>query len=140
MMIGAVRLQNYKCFEDQLLEFKSLTLLSGLNGTGKSSIIQSLLLLRQSFQQNLLRTTGLALNGDLIHIGTAKDALFEGAKKDMICFDLTLRNGVTKNAWRFNYDREADVLDLAPKEPNIADAIFSPNGIYLTSLFGSNFH
>lgn len=84
-MIRSIRLQNYKCFEDQLLEFNALTLLSGLNGTGKSSVVQSLLLLRQSFQQNLLRITGLALNGDLIHIGTAKDALFEGAKEDVIC-------------------------------------------------------
>ena len=47
-MLRAVRLQNYKCFEDQLLEFKSLTLLTGLNGTGKSSVNQALLLLRQS--------------------------------------------------------------------------------------------
>src|SRR5579859_5192650 len=68
IMIGSVRLQNYKCFEDQLLGFKALTLFSGLNGTGKSSVLQALLLLRQSFQQNLLQTTGLALNGDLIHI------------------------------------------------------------------------
>lgn len=139
-MIGSIRLQNYKCFEDQLIEFKSLTLLSGLNGTGKSSVIQSLLLLRQSFQQNLLRTTGLALNGDLTHIGTAQDALFESAKADMIGFDLTSRDGVTKNSWHFNYHRESDVLILAPKEPDVADAVHSPNVIYRASLFAGSFH
>jgi len=140
IMIGSVRLQNYKCFEDQLLGFKALTLFSGLNGTGKSSVLQALLLLRQSFQQNLLQTTGLALNGDLIHIGTAKDALFEGAKEDMIGFELTSKDGVIKKAWRFNYDRKSDVLDLALKEHDITDAYFRPNSIYFTRLFGSNFH
>jgi predicted ATPase len=140
IMIRTLRLQNYKCFEDQSLEFNALTLLSGLNGTGKSSVIQSLLLLRQSYQQNLLQTTGLALNGDLVHIGTAKDALFEGAKEDMIGFDLALSDGITKGIWRFNYDREADVLGIAPREPTVSDSIHSPNDIYRSSLFDSNFH
>src|SRR5712692_8331431 len=134
-MIRLVRLQNYKCFENQLLEFNALTLLSGLNNTGKSTVIQSLLLLRQSYQQNLLQTTGLALNGDLIHIGTARDALFEGAKEDMIGFDLVLGDETAKGMWRFNYDREADVLALVPNEPQVSDAIYSPNMIYNSSLF-----
>lgn len=47
----------------QSLEFGLLTLLSGLNGQGKSSILQALLLLRQSRQQGLLPQTGLVLNG-----------------------------------------------------------------------------
>jgi predicted ATPase len=113
--------------------------LSGLNGTGKSSAIQSLLLLRQSYQQNLLRTTGLALNGDLIHIGTAKDALFEGAKEDMIGFKLALGDGTVKGTWRFNYNRESDVLALDLQDPEVVDFIHSPNAIYNSSLFGSDF-
>ncbi|MDQ2906650.1 MAG: AAA family ATPase, partial [Chloroflexota bacterium] len=137
-MLHRLRLQNYKCFEDQSLEFKALTLLSGLNGTGKSSVLQSLLLLRQSYQQNLLQTTGLALNGDLIHIGTAKDALFENAKEDMIGFDLALSDRTTKERWRFHYNKEADVLSLMPGKSGVSDAIYSPNNIYTSSLFGSD--
>jgi DNA-binding IclR family transcriptional regulator len=53
-MISSLRLINFKKFEDQLLEFKPLILISGLNSTGKSSVLQSLLLLRQSYQQNLI--------------------------------------------------------------------------------------
>jgi predicted ATPase len=134
VMIRLVGLQNYKCFENQLLEFNALTLLSGLNSTGKSTVLQSLLLLRQSYQQNLLQTTGLALNGDLVHIGTAKDALFEGAKEDVIGFDLELGDGTTKGTWRFNYDREADVLALASRDLEVSD------NIYTSSLFGIGFH
>lgn len=131
-MIRSLHLRNFKPFANQLLEFRSLTLLSGLNSTGKSSVIQSLLLLRQSYQQGLLPNTGLALNGDLARIGTAKDALFEGAgKEEPIGFDLDWDNGA-KCAWRFQYDREVDVLNLA--SPPISKEV------YQASLFSKNFH
>jgi AAA15 family ATPase/GTPase len=71
-MIASLRLKNFKPFPDQSLVFKPLTLLSGLNSTGKSSVLQALLLLRQSYQKGLLPNKGLALNGDLVSIGTAK--------------------------------------------------------------------
>lgn len=118
-MITSLSLQNFKCFEKQTLPFKPLTLLTGLNGTGKSTVIQALLLLRQSYQQYLLVEFGdLALNGDLIHIGTAKDALFEWAAEDIIGFGITgklldvpsLEGREFKGIWRFNYDRYGDVL------------------------------
>ncbi|MEW5859651.1 MAG: DUF3696 domain-containing protein [Cyanobacteriota bacterium] len=111
-MIRSLHLVNFKPFENQSFEFRQLTLLSGLNGTGKSSVLQSLLLLRQSYQQGLLPNIGLALNGDLVHIGTAQDALFEGAKEDKISFELTLGDR-SKTKWSFNYRRESDVLSLA---------------------------
>ncbi len=87
-MISSVHLKNFKPFSNQSLLFKPLTLLSGLNSTGKSSVLQALLLMRQSYQQGLLQNQkpGLALNGDLVSIGTAQDALFEGAKEDYISF------------------------------------------------------
>jgi len=46
------------------LRLTPLTLLTGVNGTGKSSVIQSLLLLRQSYDHGLLRSSGLPLEGD----------------------------------------------------------------------------
>ncbi len=132
VLLRTLHLQNYKCFEAQPVTFNFLTLLSGLNGSGKSSVLQALLLLRQSYQQGLLQTIGLALNGDLVHVGTAKDALFEGAKDDMIGFDLVLGDEITEGMWRFNYDREADVLDL--------DGIRNTGDIYTANLFGKKFH
>lgn len=110
-MIRSLRLKNFKCFADQLFPFRSLTLLTGLNGMGKSSVLQALLLLRQSYQQDLLRERGLALNGDLVHIGTAKDALYEEAEEERIQFGLVADGGVEAH-WGFRYDREADVMGL----------------------------
>ncbi|HEV3317244.1 MAG TPA: DUF3696 domain-containing protein [Candidatus Angelobacter sp.] len=81
-MISSVSLRNFKCFTEATLELRPLTLLAGMNGMGKSSIIQALLLLRQSFQQGLLPSRGLALSGDLAQIGTSGDALCKGADSD----------------------------------------------------------
>ena len=130
-MIHSMCLKNFKPFENQFFELKPLTLLSGLNSTGKSSLLQSLLLLRQSYQQGLLPNTGLALNGELVRIGTAQDALCERAKEDFIEFDIVWDNNL-EGIWRFNYDREVDVLNLAslPVDPEV----------YKSSLFSNKFH
>lgn len=130
-MIRGLRLENFKCFEDQSLELRPLTLLSGLNGTGKSSVLQSLLLLRQSYEQDLLQRMSLALNGDWVNIGTATDALYEGAKQDIIGFEITLEDG-NGGKWRCNYDREADVLKFGEYDVSLT--------IYQTNLFNDKFH
>ena len=61
----------------------------------------------------------------------AQDTLFEGAKEDSIGFKLIWKDG-TKERWRFNYNREADVIELASKSTNI--------DVYKLSLFNDNFH
>lgn len=130
-MITSLHLLNFKPFANQLLEFKKLTLFSGLNSTGKSSVMQSLLLLRQSYQQGLLPEKGLALNGDFVNVGTARDALFEGAKEDLIGFDIVWENN-SEGLWRFKYDQEVDVLNIV-SEPVTSE-------VYKSNLFGNNFH
>jgi predicted ATPase len=130
-MINSLHLINFKPFEDRLLEFRPLTLLSELNSTGKSSVLQSLLLLRQSYKQGLLSKKGLALNGDLVNIGTAQDALFEGATKDIIGFNIIWKNQIERE-WFFNYDRELDVLSMSSEPVSLE--------VYTESLFTDKFH
>jgi predicted ATPase len=133
-MMRSLRLINFKPFRDQFIEFRSLTLFSGLNSTGKSSVLQSLLLLRQSNQQGLLPKIGLALNGDWVRMGTAQDAFFERAKEDYIGFELVWRDD-NEGIWHFNYDskkKEADVLNLASESTD--------SEVYQSSLFSKKFH
>ncbi|MEA5616476.1 DUF3696 domain-containing protein [Cronbergia sp. UHCC 0137] len=125
-------LKNFKPFENQSFFLKPLTLLSGLNSTGKSSLLQSLLLLRQSSQQDLLDRVGLALNGDLVSIGTAQDALFKRAKEDSMTLEIGMNNNV-KGTWVFDFDRESDIMQISSL--SIADA-----EIYNSSLFTDKFH
>ncbi|MEM7726812.1 MAG: DUF3696 domain-containing protein [Cyanobacteria bacterium P01_A01_bin.45] len=134
-MIRWLRLINFKSFENQLFEFRPLTLLSGLNSTGKSSILQSLLLLRQSYKQELLEEIGLTLNGDLVRIGNAQDAFYENAKEDYIQLEITYQddNKSTKGIWRFNYElekKETDLLDL-----DFASSTKPGDDIYTSNIF-----
>ncbi len=76
-MLKKIQLKNFKCFDELSLPLGPLTLLSGFNGMGKSSLIQALLVLRQSYLQGLLERHILSLNGDLIKLGAAKDVLCE---------------------------------------------------------------
>lgn len=95
-MIASLRIRNFKCFADATLDVGALTLLTGLNGAGKSSVMQALLVLRQSFQQGLLARGRLALNGDLVQLGTAQDALYGYAEEEQIAFDL-VADGTTRS-------------------------------------------
>ena len=47
-MITNITLENFKCFRQVSINPKLLTVLIGPNGTGKSSVLQALLLLKQS--------------------------------------------------------------------------------------------
>jgi predicted ATPase len=132
-MITNLFLKNFKPFSEQSLELRNLTVLSGLNSTGKSSVLQSFLLLRQSFEQKLLNEVGLALNGDLVSIGTGKDALYESAPEDILKLKISDNNKKTAE-WCFNYNRNSDVMELDRELTTIDSAI------YQSSLFNDNFH
>jgi len=111
-MIEAITLRNFKCFESQELQLNKLTLLAGLNGMGKSSVIQSLLLLRQSYLDGFLPDTGMELNGSLVQMGTAQDVLYEDAQEDE--FEITIKWDFDATAtFVAKYDREADVLSVS---------------------------
>jgi predicted ATPase len=81
-VINHIKLINFKAFRRLELPLGPLTLLTGLNSSGKSSVLQALGLLRQSYEtQMLIRAKraggGLLLNGDLVALGTAQDVLHE---------------------------------------------------------------
>lgn len=79
-MIDKIRIKNYKVLKDIELSLSNLTIIAGLNCMGKSSLIQVLLLLRQSFEKSNYKS-GLLLNGAYINIGTGKDAFSINAEK-----------------------------------------------------------
>lgn len=66
-MIKTLRLHNFKAFEDTGdIELKPITVLAGPNSGGKTSILQSLLLLKQTFEAAALEI-GLNLDGRFLH-------------------------------------------------------------------------
>lgn len=74
-MIIEISLENFKCFsKSDPIILSRFNLLTGINGRGKSSVLQSLLLIAQSFDnENSLNY--LKLNGTYISLGTFRDVL-----------------------------------------------------------------
>ncbi|GGS74530.1 AAA family ATPase [Streptomyces griseoviridis] len=73
-MITRLTLVNFKAFRRLGLPLGPLTLLTGLNSSGKSSVLQALALLRQSVDNG---AQGLLLNGELVELGSARDVLHD---------------------------------------------------------------
>jgi predicted ATPase len=111
-MIDQIQVINLKSHKNSTLEIKNLTILCGQNGVGKSSFLQSLLLLRQSFLKSRLDKV-LSLNAPLCFIGKVKDAIYqfnEGENKDKIAFNINSESNEYK--WQFDASKEHDFLDL----------------------------
>ena len=73
-MITKLKIANFKSHRNTNLNASNLTVLTGVNSSGKTSVLQSLLLLRQSFLKNRL-SNALDLNDPLCFIGVAGEAL-----------------------------------------------------------------
>ena len=88
-MIEYLHVRNFKALRDAAFPLSSLNLLSGLNGTGKSSLVQTLLLLRQSCERDSLFSRGLLLRGGCAVVGTDQDVVSQESGET--CIHLTLK-------------------------------------------------
>lgn len=73
-MLTQVDLEHFKCFNLLKLPIGRLTLLSGSNSSGKSSVLQSLVLLHQTIREHEWATR-LLLNGSELRLGTVTDVV-----------------------------------------------------------------
>ena len=73
-MISQIDLLHFKCFETLKLPMRPLTLLSGGNASGKSSVMQALVLLHQTMREHEW-STRLMLNGATIRLGAGADVI-----------------------------------------------------------------
>lgn len=107
----------------------------GLNGMGKSTLIQSLLLLRQSADTDLRK---LKLNGDLVNIGHGKDALYNFADSDKLAFGLNfdIEGKQSECELEYQYSKENDVLNLYSNKDSLLMPVlplFSNKFIFLNA-------
>lgn len=93
-MIDRIHLENFKASRNLNARLAPLTLLTGLNSSGKSSTLQAIAMLRQSYGTST-NTPSLMLSGDLVHLGHGRDILSEGAvtEDDVIAFEVQ-ENGI----------------------------------------------
>jgi predicted ATPase len=93
-MISKLTLVNFKCFRRQELNLRSINVLAGTNGSGKSSVMQALILVRQSYESNNLARGRLQLNGSLIELGTAGEVYCSEPDGDTVQLLLESTNGL----------------------------------------------
>ncbi len=75
-MLKRIRIQNFKCLQDTKdMEIKPLTFLVGPNSSGKSSVFQAILALKQTVESGDQRSP-LILQ-DYVDLGSYKDVFFE---------------------------------------------------------------
>jgi predicted ATP-dependent endonuclease of OLD family len=132
-MIEKIQITNFKSHKDSSVSLKNLTVLCGQNGTGKSSLIQSLLLLRQTDGKGRLNDI-LDLNDPLCFLGKTKDVLYQFSEKSQgnkISF--VLIDSAVEYTWVFDpFDYNLSFL----KRHN---AITGSEGFQKLSLFKENF-
>ena len=91
-MIDTVRMCNFKCFEEQSIQLAGINVLAGLNGTGKSTVIQSLLLLRQTGLGKDGRPESLRWRGSLVDPGSFEDALHASSEQNRIVLEAVFQS------------------------------------------------
>lgn len=140
--IKNVTIKNLKILKDISLELGNLTLITGVNSSGKSTFIQSLLLLKQNEEliekvslavalksigkqnkelekhlENIIKEnnrTPVNLNGKYVLLGDKKDIFNQSAYKENINIDLK-----TINDKRLKLSLSSDNLTISTEESNI---------------------
>ncbi len=134
-MITKINIDNFKAIKSLTLVPTSLNLFMGLNGMGKSTVIQSLLLLRQSLKSNLKQ---LSLNGSMVEIGRGKDALYNFAETEKINFALDFVQDKKTSSLNvsYKYSAKSDVLNLIEDHVNpevFCQPLFTNDFVFLNA-------
>lgn len=134
-MLTRLYLKNFKSHRETDLKLANLNLWAGQNGVGKTSALQSLLLLRQSLKNHRIQD-GLDLNKPLCYIGTAKDALYQEAEESLLTIQLDSNNPWTP-CWQFKPDdlesTFIEAVKLPPGDEYRSNSLFTDYFQYLSS-------
>lgn len=120
-MLNRLDLIKFKCFEILRLPLAPLTLLSGSNASGKSSVLQALVLLHQTIREHEW-SNRLMLNGDSLRLGTVTDVVDKVNGRQM--FEIAVDDGETYYSWTFageRTDMSMAVKHVAVNEKSLAD-------------------
>jgi predicted ATP-binding protein involved in virulence len=115
-VITALHLKNFKCFEELDLPLNKLTLLTGFNAAGKSTVLQTILLLAQTLHTDS-RSGRLRLNGPLVRLGSPGDVINQ--KKGGTNLTLGVETDALDVRWSFQVDDEEDRRSLKVESVHI---------------------
>lgn len=125
MPLTGIRLHGFKCFEDSgSIPIAPLTLIFGRNNAGKSSVLQSLLVLRQTLDapENGPR---LNLRGPLYRAGTYADIVHQHRSKTHVKFEFDVSFGKSKRTSEICLEFMSD----EPQPPRISQVLIGVSGV-----------
>lgn len=117
-MLERITLEHFKCFERLRLPLAPLTLLTGLNASGKSTTIQALTLLHQTLTEHPT-SPGLVLNGKDVTLGSADEIVDKVTGRGSFAIGLEHTEGSV--AWRMQVETDsmiAPFTELAWQHPD----------------------
>ena len=110
-MITEIRLVNFKRFRALDLSTADLTVLTGVNGAGKTSVLHALLLARQMARQP--GRSHVELNGvDTLELGGSEDVIHREAGDDLAAVEILDTDEGTRQRWSFRATSTADMRSL----------------------------
>ncbi len=127
-MLDRVHLKNFKASRDVDVRMASLTVLAGLNSSGKSTLLQAICALRQSYDFNG-RTGGPSLSGDLVQLGKYVDLLSEGSLEDTV--SVTVVESGTTYGWAIEGPPKVTRLRFAEEPPSLPSFVTSSDFQFL---------
>ncbi len=109
-MITQIELELFKCFQLLRLPLGTLTLLSGTNASGKSTVLQAMVLLHQTLLDHEW-STRLQLNGSEMKLGTVTDVIdkVHGRRE----FSVAIVDDECSVRWMFHYGDDKESMSAA---------------------------
>lgn len=132
-MITHLSINNLKLHNHTNLKLNGLTILTGMNGMGKSTVIQSLILLRKSFMMNDL-DSGLNLKGDLCDAGMSGELACQTSTENSLNINMKF---VEQDDLTFSFEYPDNIMDTmlpGAKSNETSKVVLSKY-----SLFNENF-
>ncbi len=104
-MIQSIHIQNFKSVENQVFDFKPLTIFTGANSSGKSSVIQAILLYSNYVNNSML------LDNYIDSWGEFRDLIYKHSNSKNFSITPTIAESNTKKL-KLIFDKETDTLTL----------------------------
>src|SRR3989344_1607228 len=125
-MLSEITVRGYKALNQEApLSIKYLNILAGANASGKSSLLQAILLLRQSIDSNG-KINDLRLSGSLYEAGTAQDIMHPSCERTII---IAVKEKTEEISYTFNLNRDDEVSVSARKIKLISSNKNSPESL-----------
>lgn len=110
-MLTEIRIKNFKCFKDEIIiPTERINLFTGLNGRGKSTSLQPLLCMKQSFEK--LTTDRLFFNWNFVELGSFGDVKNISTPRDediVFTFEFETEEGYFVSRYYFREDEQDDL-------------------------------